>query len=57
MKLNIKETFTKELPSDKILENSRRQVFEAAYSYVSPKKTKFPKVLHVSPEMIDALGI
>lgn len=57
MKLSIKETFTKELPSDKILENSRRQVFEAAFSYVSPKKTSAPKVLHVSPEMLHTLGI
>lgn len=57
MKLNLKETFTKELPSDKILENSRRQVFESVFSYVSPKKTTAPKVLHVSPEMLAALGI
>jgi uncharacterized protein YdiU (UPF0061 family) len=57
MKLSIKDTFTKELPSDKILENSRRQVTDAVYSYVEPKKTANPKVLHVSDEMIAELGI
>ncbi|APZ46209.1 SELO family protein [Polaribacter reichenbachii] len=57
MKLNLKNTFTSELPSDKILENSRRQVSEAVFSYVNPKKTKAPKVIHVSQEMASELGI
>ncbi len=57
MKLNIKNTFTSELPSDKILENTRRQVSEAVFSYVHPKKTKAPKVIHVSQEMASELGI
>lgn len=57
MRLNIKETFTKELPADANLENSRRQVTEAAFSYANPKKTAKPEVLHVSPEMVTELGI
>tara|TARA_R110002126_G_scaffold72364_1_gene180886 strand:- start:47140 stop:48696 length:1557 start_codon:yes stop_codon:yes gene_type:complete len=57
MKLNIKDTFTKENPSDKILENSRRQVTEAVFSYVKPKQTKAPKVIHTSQEMAAELGI
>jgi uncharacterized protein YdiU (UPF0061 family) len=57
MKLNIKDTFTKELPADSNLENSRRQVFEAVFSYANPKKTKAPKVVHVSKEMSLELGI
>ncbi|OIP46306.1 MAG: hypothetical protein COZ16_03420 [Flavobacteriaceae bacterium CG_4_10_14_3_um_filter_31_253] len=57
MILNITETFTKELPADSLLENSRRQVFEAAFSYVNPKKTSSPKVIHVSKEMFLELGI
>jgi serine/tyrosine/threonine adenylyltransferase len=36
MKLNIKDTFTKELPADAVLENSRRQVLDACFSYVKP---------------------
>jgi serine/tyrosine/threonine adenylyltransferase len=57
MKLNIKETFTKELPSDPNLENSRRQVTEAVFSYVKPKRTKKPKVIHISQEMATELGL
>lgn len=57
MKLNIKDTFNKELPSDTILENSRRQVENACFSYVIPKKTVKPELLHVSPEMLENLGL
>ncbi|QTD36743.1 YdiU family protein [Polaribacter batillariae] len=57
MKLNIKHTFTENLPADKNLENSRRQVENAVFSYVFPKKTSNPKVLHVSKEMAAELGI
>lgn len=57
MKLNLKNTFTSALPSDKILKNSRRQVSEAVFSYVEPKKTKAPEVIHVSQEMASELGI
>ena len=57
MKLNIKNTFIKNLPADKNLENSRRQVTEAVFSYTNPKKTKAPKVIHTSPEMANELGI
>lgn len=57
MILNIKDNFTKELPSDPILENSRRQVIEAVFSYVNPKKTKDPKVIHTSIEMANELDL
>ena len=57
MKLNIKEAFIKELPADPILENSRRQVQKACFSYVTPKKTAKPTLLHVSPEMLHNLGL
>ncbi len=57
MILNIKDNFTKELPSDPILENSRRQVTEAVFSYVNPKKTKDPKVIHTSIKMANELGL
>ena len=57
MKPNIKETFTKELPSDPNLENSRRQVTEAVFSYANPKKTKAPKVIYTSQEMATELGV
>jgi uncharacterized protein YdiU (UPF0061 family) len=57
MKLNIQHTFTKELPADSNLENTRRQVENACFSFATPKKTANPKVLHVSKEMTAALGI
>ncbi|MDT0558917.1 YdiU family protein [Ichthyenterobacterium sp. W332] len=57
MKLNIKNTFSKALPADAITKNTRRQVEQACFSYVRPKKTSKPKLLHVSPETIKTLGI
>ena len=57
MKLSLKETFNKELPADSILKNSRRQVEKACFSYATPKKTKKPEIIHVSPEVTALLGI
>lgn len=57
MKLNINNIFNNELPADLILENSRRQVDRACFSYVLPKETVKPKLLHVSPSMINNLGL
>jgi len=57
MKLNIKDTFNVELPSDPILENTRRQVKEACFSFVTPIKTANPTILHVSPEMLKKIGL
>ena len=57
MQLHLTNTFTSELPADKILENSRRQVHNAVFSYVNPKKTSAPKVIHTSKEMANQLGI
>ncbi|MEM7086716.1 MAG: YdiU family protein [Bacteroidota bacterium] len=57
MKLNIKDTFTAELPADPIRENTRRQVHRACYSFVEPKLVPAAKIVHVSSEMSDALGI
>jgi uncharacterized protein YdiU (UPF0061 family) len=57
MKLNISNTFTKELPADPESTNSRRQVFESCFSYVEPKKTQEPKLIHVSQVVAYLLGI
>ncbi|WP_308991115.1 protein adenylyltransferase SelO [Mariniflexile litorale] len=57
MKLNIKDTFNTQLPADPILENSRRQVEKACFSYVTPKHTAKPELLHVSSEMLKNLGL
>jgi uncharacterized protein YdiU (UPF0061 family) len=57
LKLSIKNTFTTELPADINKENTRRQVENAVFSYVSPKKTAKPTILHVSQEMASELHI
>ena len=56
MKPRITNTFTENLPADPNLENSRRQVLESVYSYVSPIKTSNPSLIHVSDEMQKELG-
>ena len=43
--------FTDQLPADPNLENTRREVLEAVYSFVRPIKTSNPTLLHVSDEM------
>ena len=55
--LKINDSFNKQLPADSIVQNSRRQVHNACFSFVKPKKTADPKLLHVSPEMLNALGL
>lgn len=57
LKLNLQDTFNKELPADPILENTRRQVRNACFSYVTPKKPSNPSLIHVSPEMVEAIGL
>ncbi len=56
MKINLQDTFTTELPADPITENTRRQVANACFSYVTPKKTKKPELIHFSNEMAKDLG-
>ncbi|MCL5244229.1 YdiU family protein [Cellulophaga sp. 20_2_10] len=57
MKFNLKDRFTSQLPADPILENSRRQVSNACFSYVTPKQTANPQLLHVSDDMLQTLGL
>ncbi|MFS4418101.1 protein adenylyltransferase SelO [Maribacter sp. 2307ULW6-5] len=57
LKLHINDVFTKKLPADPALENTRRQVAQACFSYVTPKKTSAPELLHHSPEMLKELGL
>lgn len=49
--------FTANLPADPMLENSRRQVEKSVYSFVKPSKTSNPKLIHVSEEMLEKLGL
>ena len=57
MKLHLDDTFTSKLRADTALTNDRRQVLNAAYSYVTPRKPAGPQVVHVSEEMARLLGL
>jgi len=57
MNLNIKDTFNKELPADPNRDNTRRQVLEACFSFVTPREPSKPKLAHVSDEMAEAIGL
>lgn len=57
LQLNIKDKFNKELPADPLESNTRRQVRNACFSYVKPKKPANPSLIHVSPEMAKAIGL
>ena len=55
-KLNIQDSFNKDLPADTNPENTRRQVQKACYSFVTPKKTSAPRMISVAAEVADLLG-
>lgn len=57
LKLRIQDTYNTELPADPILENTRRQVRNACFSYVTPKKPSKPSLVHFSKEMVEAIGL
>ncbi len=57
MKFTLNNRFTKQLPADSILENTRRQVINACFSYVTPKQTTNPELVHVSDDMLTTLGL
>ena len=55
--LKLQDTFNKELPKDPNENNTRRQVTDACYSAAIPRIPSVPKLIHVSEEMLAALGI
>lgn len=57
MNLNIQDTFNKELPADPDKNNTRRQVHNAAFSFVTPRKPGNAKLVHASSEVAALLGI
>ena len=57
MKLNLNDTFNRELPADAVSENYVRQVPNAAFSYVAPTVPKRPSLVHYSPQMLAAVGL
>lgn len=57
LKLNLDDTFTRNLPADPISENYRRQVPGACYSYVNPKPVSEAALIAWSEEVSSLLGI
>lgn len=57
MKLHIQNNFTAELPADPSGINIPRQVEQACFSYVEPKKPSEPSLIHASEEVADLLGL
>lgn len=57
MKLNIQDTFNKQLPADTDTTNKVRQVYDACFSYVKPTPSSSPLVMHTSAEMLDEVGL
>ena len=57
MKLHIKNNFTSELPADPNQINVPRQVQQACYSYVFPKKPSNPSLIHASNEVANTIGL
>lgn len=57
MKLNLNDTFNRELPADSITKNYVRQVRNACFSYVAPKIPGNPSLIHYSPQMLEAVGL
>ncbi|MFD0992536.1 protein adenylyltransferase SelO [Tenacibaculum geojense] len=56
MKLHIHNTFSKQLPADKIHDNYRRQVLDACFSYVTPKQPSNPQRIHIANDLANKLG-
>ena len=56
LEIKLSNNFTDQLPGDPNLENSRRQVTDSAYSFVTPVQTSHPTLIHISEEMRKELG-
>ncbi len=57
MKLHIQNNFTTELPADPSEINTPRQVEQACFSYVMPKRPSNPSLIHASVEVANLLGL
>jgi uncharacterized protein YdiU (UPF0061 family) len=57
MKLHIQNNFITELPADLSEINTPRQVEQACFSYVVPKRPSNPSLVHASVEVANLLGL
>ncbi len=57
MNFNLNNRFTAELPADPEEKNFVRGVMKSCFSYVSPIIPKNPKLIHVSPDVLQLIGL
>jgi len=57
MQLQINNRFSSELPADSNETNATRQVLNACFSYVTPRVPSNPKLVHVTSEVAEQIGI
>ena len=57
LNLQFVDNFTSALDADPITDNTKRQVHEAAYSWVSPTPSALPSILAVSPDVAALIGL
>jgi uncharacterized protein YdiU (UPF0061 family) len=57
MQLKINNQFSSQLPADNTETNETRQVLKACFSYVTPRVPSNPKLIHVSIEVANLIGI
>ena len=57
MTFTLNNLFTKELPADSDTNNIPRQVYNACFSYVSPKVPSNPSIIHVGVDVADQIGL
>ncbi len=57
MQLNLDDRFNTELPADPLGDNTRRQVRNAAFSFVTPRVPSNPQVIHVADDVANLIGL
>lgn len=55
--LQIKDSFTQSLPGDSDTSNHPRQVYNACYSHVEPRKPSKPSLIHATVDLAKEMGI
>ncbi|MFY8111503.1 MAG: protein adenylyltransferase SelO family protein, partial [Flavobacterium sp.] len=57
MTLTLNNLFTKELPADNLSDNTPRPVYQACFSFVSPKIPSNPSLIHLSIDVAKQIGL
>ena len=57
MQLQLEDHFNVELPADTDHSNHRRQVYQAAFSFVAPRAPTAPRLLHAALDVAELIGL